>query len=416
MIYSRPMYGRETRITPQPPFRHLRDTIYGDLQVSKSKVIETKRRENGFRPMTNHSAAVARDGFYYPVNGTCEYTAGRYFYEIRDPMPVYLPSLVPDLKLFEDYTPSNSQINQLKIMALNKVKDQKINVLMTLQGAKSTLDTIYNSLVDLNNFVRDVKSGRLVKALRRARKYFRSQTQSVINKFRRSNQKAGKPLARMWLEVNFVHMQIYSDVKGLYEEFQKEVGLPFVHGRAALVEHSGPVQVKTGNLGSGMGSCAVGGTLNVKRLHYCQLSYSVESDALKRASSIGLVNVPYLLWDMTPLSFIVDWILPMGAYFNSMDATLGLSFEGGMVGSIRSCDGVLHQVDAPGPSPSHPPERPLTGSFTCPVNYKAYNRVVLEDDKVHPPGFRNPLSGISWKIATLSAIIAGRIDNPKPRK
>lgn len=408
---------RQTHVPP--PYGEWRNHTrvnYGVLSDYKSQIIKTKTRKNGFRPMTNHSAGVARGNLSYPVVGTCEYKmAYGLFIETENPTSLYLPSILPDLGLEGGYTPTASEINLLKIAARAKVKDQKINAAMTLLGAKSTLQAITSRLNSLHKFVRDVRSGNLVRALSKMKRYHRDSTASAIDKYRNLNHKAGKPLAKMWLEVNFVHMQVYSDVKGLYDEFQKQVGLPFIHGRSAKVDLSDKVRsVKTGNLGLYGSAAAVAGVVEVKKLHYCQLSYSIDNETLKRASSLGLTNVPFILWDATPMSYIADWVWPFGQYLQAMDATLGMTFEGGCIGSIRSAKGVLRECPTDEWNPGGP-STPISGGFTATIDFKEYRRDVLIDDDISVPGLKNPLSGLAWKAATISALIVGAVNKPQTK-
>lgn len=46
-------------------------------------------------------------------------------------------------------------------------------------------------------------------------------------------------------------------------------------------------------------------------------------------SASGLTNPAIIAWEMMPFSFIVDWVLPLGDYFNNFDATLGLTLRDG---------------------------------------------------------------------------------------
>lgn len=46
-------------------------------------------------------------------------------------------------------------------------------------------------------------------------------------------------------------------------------------------------------------------------------------------ASVGLTNPLSWLWELTPLSFVADWFLKIGSYIDALDATLGLQFESG---------------------------------------------------------------------------------------
>lgn len=44
------------------------------------------------------------------------------------------------------------------------------------------------------------------------------------------------------------------------------------------------------------------------------------------AALVGLTNPASVAWEKLPWSFVVDWALPIGAWLNSLDATVGLTF------------------------------------------------------------------------------------------
>jgi hypothetical protein len=61
------------------------------------------------------------------------------------------------------------------------------------------------------------------------------------------------------------------------------------------------------------------------RLDYVR-DFTVPSGTL---SELGFTNPLSLAWEVLPFSFVVDWSLPIGEYFNLLDADHGWSFRGG---------------------------------------------------------------------------------------
>jgi hypothetical protein len=59
------------------------------------------------------------------------------------------------------------------------------------------------------------------------------------------------------------------------------------------------------------------------------LWYRLSSPAIVAAKSLGFTNPMALAWDALPLSFVVDWFLPIGPWLNTLDAGLGLTFVDG---------------------------------------------------------------------------------------
>lgn len=54
----------------------------------------------------------------------------------------------------------------------------------------------------------------------------------------------------------------------------------------------------------------------------CYYSARVQPDALKR---LGLINLPSVLWELTPLSFVADMVLPVGDFIGNFDAMVGVT-------------------------------------------------------------------------------------------
>lgn len=54
----------------------------------------------------------------------------------------------------------------------------------------------------------------------------------------------------------------------------------------------------------------------------CYYSAKAGPDALKR---LGLINLPAVLWELTPLSFVVDMVLPVGDFIGNFDAMVGVT-------------------------------------------------------------------------------------------
>lgn len=66
--------------------------------------------------------------------------------------------------------------------------------------------------------------------------------------------------------------------------------------------------------------------------------YRVANPALRIASSLGLTNPLQLAWELLPGSFIVDWFMPVGNYFESLSALQGLQYIGGVRSTIDTVD------------------------------------------------------------------------------
>ncbi|DAD49848.1 TPA_asm: maturation protein [ssRNA phage AIN003] len=59
------------------------------------------------------------------------------------------------------------------------------------------------------------------------------------------------------------------------------------------------------------------------------LSYTVESDLISHAASLGFTNPMALAYQAYPLSFVFDWLIPVGAWLERFSAFHGLGFVDG---------------------------------------------------------------------------------------
>lgn len=88
---------------------------------------------------------------------------------------------------------------------------------------------------------------------------------------------------------------------------------------------------------------------HVRGSHRCfvRLDY-VQNDNVFPAglSRLGITNPLLLAWELLPWSFVVDWFVPVGKYFNTLDAAYGWQFRGGSM-STTTRQSVRAQTPVP---------------------------------------------------------------------
>lgn len=60
-----------------------------------------------------------------------------------------------------------------------------------------------------------------------------------------------------------------------------------------------------------------------------RVKYRVVNEYIATLASLGLTNPLVLGWELTKLSFVVDWLVGIGAWLNQLDAFLGKEFDQG---------------------------------------------------------------------------------------
>lgn len=87
-------------------------------------------------------------------------------------------------------------------------------------------------------------------------------------------------------------------------------------------------------------------TETVEKSYFVRLDYVPANDFVAALRSFGLTNPMDLAWELLPYSFVVDWMVPVGDYLKTLDATAGLAFLSGSRSGRVSC----YRVISKGPS------------------------------------------------------------------
>lgn len=76
---------------------------------------------------------------------------------------------------------------------------------------------------------------------------------------------------------------------------------------------------------------------------------------LNSLGSLGLLNPASVAWELVPLSFVVDWMLPIGRYLEHLDVPLRFNHLGGTSGYARKVDSVFSDFQWNGAQGVGPP-------------------------------------------------------------
>lgn len=374
------------------------------FKVVKSPVQKTKLDPDGWRPMTQYSVRQGPGGhseIIFSGKFVVKQNNAGYHWRIESYDP-------PPSKVYMSNT-SLPPVANVKNQALNKLKGQAVNVVMMLKDRKETLKGLNDRLKWLVASVGAARSGNLIKSANHLKRFWRSRTPGVVNKYRAANDKVGKPLANMWLELNFLHMQVIADANGLMKELGEELPVKggFLHGRSGKDNGESDIIKISPYSTNGWGTYEFNRVQ--KFVVYAQVSAKPDIEFLTTASRLGLTNAPYVLWDSVPLSFVLDWVLPIGNYLNAWDATLGMKFKGAHYGIIKSQELKLISV-------TEPQGEVLQIGTVSVQDPKQFTRE-LTDWKPEMPQVQNPLSGLAWKVATTAALLANVVKRSqnKPR-
>lgn len=210
---------------------------------------------------------------------------------------------------------SINTINRAKVEALVKISDQKINLGVALAESKVTLGMISNSILTLYRAYRAARKGRW------------SEAGKVlgIKGWTDSRNQASK-----WLEYQYGWMPLISDLYGAQEQlkegFRKE---DQIYSVSRQVKQALNIRDPLLFLPNGNFVRSVTG----EYFEFAKAKYfvKVSNSSLSNLEQLGLVNPALIAWELVPLSFVVDWLLPIGNFLSGLTSSLGTSYVAGYV-------------------------------------------------------------------------------------
>jgi len=202
------------------------------------------------------------------------------------------------------YSPGTSVWNELETKALNKLRQQDINIGVSLAEAKQTQKLIIdtstrtaNAISSLPKWTRDA-----------ARKYCGKNWKKVPNQY---------------LEVMYGVNPLLSDIQGAGEaltRYQEKEGSEFHvktrKRRSSSIDYGYNIQFSH----TGKHNVPYTAEMTVR------LRYNLSCPILAKLSSLGLVNPAEIVWEKLPYSFVVDWLVPVGSWLSALSGAWGYTF------------------------------------------------------------------------------------------
>lgn len=144
-----------------------------------------------------------------------------------------------------------------------------------------------------------------------------------------------KSVADSYLELQFGWMplinDVYTAVKLLHTGFKSREKGQIVVGLARESEEDVDTQSNYSDPYCGTYPSAVTRRMN----RHCKMVYYVDNESpLYTLNQLGLANPLRTAWDMSRLSFMIDWALPIGTALQAMSSTYGMTFLDGYVSTM----------------------------------------------------------------------------------
>lgn len=217
--------------------------------------------------------------------------------------------------------PSSNTENMLLARALSQLSNQKFDLALSILEARESFGTLKGLIDKLRAImvaIRKKDLGQLHKAFG-----FKTKNRDAAGTYIKDS-------GSLWLEAVYGISPIISDIYGLCDLLSSDLRTNdfriVARSKATLNDKaSRPIipslpfmERRTGTL-----------ICNHEITQKVALWYKMDSSSLNLATSLGLTNPAVWIWEKTTLSFVVDWLLPLGDVLSSLSADFGFTYQGG---------------------------------------------------------------------------------------
>lgn len=198
------------------------------------------------------------------------------------------------------------------------------NLAETVATMGQTSDMILGNLRKIAGTLKALRRGNMPEAIRQL-------WGNANPRYRRRSKgpSAGRDLASNWLELQYGWKPLINDVHWAMQKLSKEnlAGFQVVRTAASAKKKDRVVSDVLMHIASPgkAGSRIIETHSTVRYVVY----WTYHSHLLSLLSQAGFTNPVSLTWELLPFSFVVDWFLPIGPYFEQLSAWSGLIFLGG---------------------------------------------------------------------------------------
>lgn len=228
--------------------------------------------------------------------------------------PVNPINIAPTASAIDRESVNSRAVNK----SLNVLKNMKVNLGVAFATRNQTARLLTDTSRRVANALSALKRGNFKQA---------SSILALNNPRRRSSK--GKSLSDSltsdWLSLQYGWMPLLNDLYGASDTLYKQSQKPFRTKVTASETARWQINTSPGTFwGVAINRREKG---QYTRKYVYVFSYSHEG--LSSLSQMGVTNPASVAWEILPWSFVIDWFIPIGNFLDSLDATLGLTFEKG---------------------------------------------------------------------------------------
>lgn len=216
---------------------------------------------------------------------------------------------------------------------LSRARGAEFNAPVFLGEARETLRLLLGTAQRMASAYRNLRRGRLTRAMRDLG--LPSPTSRDTRRFNRQyGRDARRAAANKWLELQYGWKPLLNDARNAAEQMAEFATsdaslVGRVTGSASLTSRfEGTQDVEVSPPGSAV-------RRSVQRESY-RAVWLFKPSGLNDLGSLGLLNPLLVAWELLPLSFVVDWMFPVGRYLEALDTRQRFIHVGGSLGYLRT--------------------------------------------------------------------------------
>jgi hypothetical protein len=260
--------------------------------------------------------------------------------------------------------------NAVKLKALVKIADAKVNVAVAFAEASKTSDLILDAARRIDKAYRAFRRGDLKTV---------AQTLNITP----------KRLHKSWLEYKYGWMPLLMDVKGAAEFFAQQHVVRSPRFQVSATEEVHvifPFNTTYAAFGGGQGTYER--QFNCYRKVRVKIWCELSSPRLTELQQIGLTNPLLVAWELVPFSFVFDWFISVGDWLTGLTALQGVTIRRAMFSTQDSIGWNLNVKKT-----RYQSTFPVLGNiyvddaWTVAMSFRGYTRepLVLNPLELYPP-------------------------------
>lgn len=215
---------------------------------------------------------------------------------------------------------SLNQQNQTLTECLNKVKDSDMNIAESIATLDQTLSMLSTAVTLALSMVKTCRTAGFSGLANNAKGLISSTKKAPYRNMKSLADTSGN----YWLEYQYGWRPLMMDIRGLIDlaQYQRRKCLFLTAIRHTQRDRGLPGPQLSGTYGYQVDGRNTDGC-------YVRLDVAIQDERLYLLDQLGLMNPFLLAWELTPYSFVLDWLIPIGNCLQALTASLGIYFRGG---------------------------------------------------------------------------------------